>query len=405
MKVLHLVGGSLNGGAARAALTIHDGLIAAGIDSQVLTSAHGRGPHLRSLEATSAGKAMRSLRTVLDRAVKQRLSHAEAQSGAGFSPGVFGYPVSALVGQADILHLHWINDGGFRLPRFDALPKGTVWTFHDLWPMTGGCHYSFDCDRFQGSCGSCPALGSRRAHDASHYLQKQKARAVGKAVRGIATSTWLAEQAQASTVFGQARVDVIPNAVDTAALAPIPRALARQALDLDPNRRIVLTGHASKAYQKGSDLLAAAWRQLAGMRDDTDLIGFGNIDADLAGQYHRHFGFLADLVSLRLLYAAADVFAFPSRTEAFGRTLIEAMACGTPVVGFAGSGGPDDIITEGRTGRLVPAEDTAAFAQALNNVLDGGDVWQDACRDRAVSVYAMPVVARAHIATYRDVLG
>ena len=92
----------------------------------------------------------------------------------------------------------------------------------------------------------------------------------------------------------------------------------------------------------------------------------------------------------------------PSRAEAFGRTVIEAFACGTPVVAFAGTG-PDDIITPD-TGRLVPAFDIEAYADALLSVATASTAYSDPCRPRAVDYFAHAVVARQYIALYEEIL-
>lgn len=400
ISVLHLIGGSTAGGAARAALELHDALIAVGIDSRAIQS-HGRPivPGTLSLEAGNFSKASRFIRTAADRGLSN--FGRRAGDGRGFSVGLFGAPISYFAKQADILHLHWINDGGFRLPRLQSLPANSVWTFHDLWPMTAGCHYAFDCRAFETGCSAaCPALGKH--FPVASTLQRIKARAASGGVQGVAVSQWLANEAEKSKVFAGRGVISIPNLVDTNDFWPVDKSVARRALGLQPGRPILLTGHASSSYQKGADLLAEA---IAGMRArgvDFDLIGFGNADEALAKSYTRHFGYSGDVTTLRLLYSAADVFAFPSRTEAFGRTIVEAFACGTPVVAFAGSG-PDDIITPD-VGILAPPGDVDSFASGLVHLLGQSKRYATACRNRAEAVYAKPVVANQYAALYQSIL-
>ena len=402
MKVLHLVGGSLGGGAARAAIEIHDGLVQAGVDSSLMHS-HGRstGEQMIALEATASRKLLRFARTTLDRGLSRKLS--KNGDGRAFSAAQFGMPVGKGAAAADILHLHWINDGGFRLPRIGAISKPVIWTLHDMWPVTGGCHYTFDCRGFEhgNGCRNCPATGG---NSASQYLLRQKTRVAQRnRFRAVAVSEWLAGQARKSSVFNDREVISIPNLVDTEDFWPVPKKIARASLGLHPDRPVLLTGHASSSYQKGGDLIAKAVMELRRLDVDFDLVGFGNRDGAIEDAFSQHFGFVHDVPTLRLLYSAADVFAFPSRIEAFGRTIIEAFACGTPVVAFSGSA-PDEILINGETGFLASGGDTVEFASCIARLLEISDEMAEACRNHAVDSYSKPVVTKRYLDLYETIL-
>jgi glycosyltransferase involved in cell wall biosynthesis len=400
LSVTHLIAGSVNGGAARAAIELDDALVGIGINSRIVQS-HGRPVNQRaiSLEADNLSKFFRFARTVSDRELGRMIR--KGGDKRNFSLGLFGASIFRYAAKTDILHLHWINDGGFRLPIFRALSSRTVWTFHDQWPMTGGCHYAFDCTKFSTGCTKdCPALGFTPFSGALNTL---KARAINGGVQGVAVSRWLAAEAEKSQLFSGRGVISIPNLVDTNSFWQVPRATARSALGLAPNRRIVLTGHASSSYQKGADLLSGAVRELRSRGVEFDLVGFGGNDSELFNDYSRHFGYVHDSTTLRLLYSAADVFAFPSRTEAFGRTIIEAFACGTPVVAFAGSG-PEEIISDGETGVLAAVGDVEGFADGIAFLLEKAGTFAVACRSSAEQTYAKPVVARQYQKLYEKML-
>lgn len=399
MRITHLVGGSMSGGAAKAALAIHEALCAEGIDSTLVQSHGNAVSNAGTLETGVVGQMKRYGRTVADRTIGQTLM--VGGDGRRVTPGLFGAPIHNHGHKSDVLHLHWIGDGGFRLPHFGALNPATVWTLQDQWALTGGCHYSFDCTRYEDGCNSdCPVIG-RGAVFAS-VLQRRNARSVRKGIYAVAVSSWIAQTAERSRVFAGQTVRTIPNCVDTDAFWPVPTSVARQALGLPIDRPILLIGHASSSIIKGADLLADAIDQIEAVPDGLDLVGFGGVDDTLADRYTRHFGRVHDIPTLRLLFSAADVFALPSRAEAFGRTVIEAFACGTPVVAFAGTG-PDDIITSG-TGRLVPAFNTAAFADALLSVAMESAAYAEPCRQRAVDHFAHCIIARQYIALYEEIL-
>lgn len=399
MKVTHLVGGSAGGGAAKAALALHEALLEKNIDSRVIQS-HGQGDGTgQSLERGLTGKAKRFARTVADRKIGAILSRGG--DGRAVSPAIFGAPTSNFAEDSDIVHLHWITDGGFRLPYMTPFPSRTVWTLHDQWPMTGGCHYALECKMYEIGCTSgCPAMGG--ASLASGLLQNAKRRAIRKGINTVAVSSWLARTAENSVVFAGQPIQVIPNLVDTESFWPVPSQIARQALGLDTQRKILLIGHASSSYQKGADLLAAALDNLPSDAGDFDLVGFGGVDASLKDRYARHFGRVHDAPTLRLLFSAADAFALPSRAEAFGRTVIESFACGTPVIAFSGSG-PDDIITP-EVGILAPQGDLNAFQNGISKLLASSEHYASACRNRAEGVYSKSIVADQYIELYKEII-
>lgn len=399
MRVLHLIGGTMMGGAAKAALAIHDALVESGVDSHLVQSHGNATGTTETLEATLGGKSMRFLRTVADRTIASALM--AGGDGRKISPAFFGAPIADYRGKGDILHLHWFNDGGFRLPRFGGLGPQTVWTLHDMWALTAGCHHALDCTRYEGGCNnSCPAMGRGAIFAGS--MQRTKARAVREGVQCVGVSSWLSRTAERSRVLAGKAVRTIPNTVDTSALWPVSKPTARAALGLDANRRILLIGHAGSSRLKGVDLLADALELIDPGSQHLDVVGFGSRDGPLAGRYTKHFGYAHDATTLRLLFSAADVFALPSRAESFGRTVIEAFACGTPVVAFAGTG-PDDVITP-ETGRLIPAFDIGAFADALIKVAVDSTEYIGPCRQRAVNLYSYNVVAQQYIDLYEDIV-
>ena len=99
-----------------------------------------------------------------------------------------------------------------------------VWTLHDMWPFTGGCHYDNECGRFRQSCGKCPALHSGRDHDLSRRIWKRKRRSwAGVPIVVVATSHWLADMARSSSLFKDQRIEVIPNGIDTDKYKPLDK--------------------------------------------------------------------------------------------------------------------------------------------------------------------------------------
>jgi glycosyltransferase involved in cell wall biosynthesis len=218
----------------------------------------------------------------------------------------------------------------------------------------------------------------------------------------VATSRWIAGEARRSALMGRFAATIIPNGLDTADFAPRDKKFSRDFFDLPPDARIVLfAADTAATVRKGFAYLAEA---LQGMSDVPNLllVSVGGGEPKISGVPHRHLGRIRDDRVLSLAYSAADVYAIASLQESFGQTVTEAMACGTPVAGFA-SGGIIDMVRPGLTGELAPTKDVAALRQAVKNLLndaEGRAKMSENCRRIVLAEYALEVQSRAYLALY-----
>jgi glycosyltransferase involved in cell wall biosynthesis len=288
-----------------------------------------------------------------------------------------------------------------------------VWTLHDSWAFTGGCHVPNDCVRYRESCGRCPVLGSTREADLSRRVWARKRRAWSDLdLTLVAPSRWLADCARSSSLFRDARIEVIPNGLDLKRYKPVDRRFARDVLGLPQDRKLIVFGakSGSEDRNKGLHLLASALRILkdAGRDHGTELVVFGSTASTTlarAGLKASYQGFLHDEVSLALLYAAADVFVAPSIQENLPYTVMEAMACGTPCVAFR-QGGVPDLIEHERTGYLARPFEPEDLAHGIAWVLEDGDRWRalsSRAREKVEQEFELGLVARRYVDLYRDV--
>ncbi|MBC7892499.1 MAG: glycosyltransferase family 4 protein, partial [Sphingobacteriaceae bacterium] len=296
-----------------------------------------------------------------------------------FSPARIGADVSKhpLIRQAEVLHLHWVNFGFLSINgigKLMRLGKPVVWTLHDMWPFTGGCHYSRGCERFKTHCGQCPFLRFPGERDLSfrRFTKKEKAyRAAPLTV--VACSEWLAGLARQSTLFEGVEVLSIPNPIDTNVWQPTDRTAARTSLGLPAETPLLLFGAAKLADpRKGFDPLVEALHRLktgwpAG-EIEPELVVFGKSDpmalARVPFRVHD-LGLLSSEEKLVAAYNAADALAVPSLEDNLPNTVMESLACGTPVVAFA-TGGIPEMIQHRKTGWLAPPGDVAGLAEGLN---------------------------------------
>ncbi len=408
MNVLHVVAGELTGGAARGAYWLHQGLRELGVHSQLLSSCretHGDRTVV-SLGSTPWRAGTNLLRKQLDLTLPTL--YPLGRRGA-FSTGLFGrdFTRTEAYRAADVIHLHWISAGMVKLQDLSRIGKPVIWTLRDMWPMTGGCHYTLGCERFTGRCGRCPQLGSHSEYDLSTLVQQRKRTYLPRQLWLVGISQWLAEQARASRVFAGRQVRVIANSIDTREFFPIDKPSARALLGIHTDKKLVLSGAISaKDPYKGFD----RYLQALALLDPRHyhLCFFGHVDRSVVEALpfdYSDLGYLHDAIGLRLAYSAADVFVAPSVMEAFGKTLAESMACGTPVVCFDATG-PRDIVShrvDGYKARPFAPEDLAAGIRWVSFEAD----YPALCRQARESVLARfdnVVVARQYLALYGEAL-
>lgn len=289
-----------------------------------------------------------------------------------------------------------------------AIRKPIVWTLHDMWAMTGGCHYAGDCTAFMRRCGTCPQLLRASANDHSARLFAQKRKHWARArFQAVTPSRWLAEMAQQSALLAEQPAPVvIPNAIDTQQFKPLDKQHSRRALNLPEKSKIVLFGAVTSSNPyKGYGYLQATLQKLAQTRQDVAFVSFGGgtPPTEKLGVPVYHLGTLHDEVSLTLAYSAADVFVFPSTQETFGLVAAEAMACETPVVAFRTTAIPEMVLHQ-QNGYLAEPFNTDALARGIDWVLEQGDALRAAARAHVLTNYTYAYVAARHLALYEALL-
>lgn len=268
--------------------------------------------------------------------------------------------------EADIVHLHWVS-GMFDHDHTETLAdKPVVWTLADMNAFTGGCHYSEGCEGYKDECRDCPLLGD--GSDIAHVAWKKKRDAYAKIklLHVICPSQWLADCAQESSLFGDRPVHMIPNAFPVDRFNPTNKLVARLRLGLPLDKKLIVFGADNlNNKRKGGDILAESVRHLREMGKVEGIEGvfFGSSSLDLGIKGHN-MGHVSDEKKLSLIYAAADVFAFPSREDNAPLTVAEALLSGTPVVAFP-VGNVPEVVQHKDTGYIARYEDAEDFAKGL----------------------------------------
>jgi len=400
----------LNGGAARGAYWLHQGLRKIGVDSKILVQwADVKDKNIISL---TSNKMTRSKQIILSNLDQSPAWFYKNRNRVIFSTGIFGNNIGKTreYQEADIIHLHWICGGMLRLSQIRKIKKPVIWTMRDMWPMTGGCHYAMDCKNYETGCGYCKQLNSQRKYDLSYFVLKKKQASFSKNMKIVGISNWLSDCAKKSFLFKDFDIRTISNNVNINDFLPVKKSIARDVLNLPNNKKIILAGAQNlKDFYKGFDKYLEAIQQLKG-KSNLFLLFFGNFDENLikqSGVEYKSLDFLHDTVSLRLAYSASDVFVAPSLMDAFGKTLAESMACGTPVVCFNATG-PKDIVDHKINGYKASPYIAEDLAAGIDWVLSDNKRHKELClkaREKAVACFDIEKIAKQYAELYGEVLG
>lgn len=396
----------LNGGAARAAYRLHQGLQSSGINSKMLVQYKSSNDTTVLESSSKLEKWVNRLKPTLDGLPLKFYPQRNCNIfSCQWIPDCIESKLKHLC--LDVINLHWNCSGYLSIESLAKLKRPLIWTIHDMWAFTGGCHYSQNCDRYTSSCGSCFQLHSNNTRDLSHWIWQRKAKAWQDLdLTIVAPSTWLAECAKSSSLFRNLQVEVIPNSLDTQKYKPIERGVARKILNLPQDKKLILFGavESTSEPRKGFHLLQPALQKLSqsGWQDRAELVVFGSSQpknpVELGFRSH-YLGNFSDDVSLAIIYAAADVFVAPSIQDNLPNTIMEAIACGTPCVAF-NIGGMSDLIEHKKNGYLAQSLEIESLSQGISWIIGDSDRHQSLrnyARKKAEREFSLEVQARRYI--------
>ena len=277
--------------------------------------------------------------------------------------------------QADVIHLHWVNQGFLslgNLERILASGKPVVVTLHDQWYFTGICHYSSDCEKYRTQCQHCPMLKGQRMDLAQRVFDRKRAMYEGRNLTFVGCSRWMADMARQSRLTQGHTVTNIPNAIDADVFKPMDKAAARQRHHLPADKKLILFGaQRITDERKGFRFLTEACEHIA-MHHPTlpQQLGVVVLGGDAQSVKEAlplpvyTVNYLSNEKEIAELYNAADLFVTPSLQDNLPNTIVEAMACGTPCVGF-NVGGIPEMIHHQQDGYVADYCDSLDFAQGI----------------------------------------
>ncbi|MEY4540365.1 MAG: hypothetical protein RLZZ306_2122, partial [Bacteroidota bacterium] len=343
------------GGASIAASRLNKALNTNGLSSNMLVQdKRGNLPNVETIAPNWFQKKLAFLRFALDR-LQFTFYEKNKDVRFIFSQAKIGVNVGnhPLIQQSDIIHLHWINFGFLSLNSLEKLfktNKPVVWTLHDMWAFTGGCHYARECSNYERNCGNCGQfLRNPSDNDLSNQVWERKKEIFSKANLTIVTcSEWLAQKARESNLLKDKTIISIPNPIDIDVFRPIEKSVARAYFKLNPDKKYILFGAVKISDErKGFAYFIEAISMLDvrlsmfGFEGETniehrktniEILIFGQAQAsDFEGLPFKVniLGKLSDAETIAKAYSAATVFVSPSIEDNLPNTIMESMACGT----------------------------------------------------------------------------
>lgn len=334
----------------------------------------------------------------------------------------FHYPGSKTVlgltrPSPEIVHLHNLHGHYFDLRVLSDLSQKApvLLTMHDAWLLSGNCAHSFACNKWQSGCGSCPDIsiypGLSRDTTALNWKRKQQIYAQSQIY--LATpSQWLMDKAL-SSMLAPAIIEsrVIPNGVDLSTFKPADQVTARKKLSIDQDAKVILfaANGIKRNPFKDYETIHAAIERLSEVNDSkihVIALGEAGVSEMIGNITIQYVPPIANRQEMAAYYQAADIYAHASRADTFPTSVLEAMACGIPVVATAVGGIPEQV-DDGVTGFLVPQGDGAAMAKAIENILNNDQLrlkMAQASAQKAQSQFSIELQAKRYLDWYQEII-
>jgi glycosyltransferase involved in cell wall biosynthesis len=409
MKILIVNTFDKQGGAARAAYRLHLSLLENGVESQMLVQLKSSNDYTVLCPTTKIKKLLNRIKPTLD---QFPVNKYKDKIQTLFSPNWL--PSRGIVKiinelNPDIVHLHWINFGMIRIEDIAKINAPIVWSLHDNWAFTGGCHIMWTCEKYKTGCGLCPNLLSKKEKDLSYRIFKRKLKTYSKIdnITIIGLSKWMAKCAKESYLFREKTIINLPNPIDTQKFKPISKKYSRDLWNLPHDKTLILFGALSAAsdINKGFNELKKSLQLVK--ESNIELVVFG-VDTPKKSQFvfkTNYLGELNDDISLATIYNACDITVVPSLQENLSNIIMESLSCGKPVVAFD-IGGNSDMIEHKKTGYLAKPFESEDLANGIEWIIKNNEQKELSinAREKVIKEFDFKIVSDKYIDLYKTIL-
>ena len=310
----------------------------------------------------------------------------------------------------DIIHLHNLHGRYFQINLTQKLSKiaPIVWTFHDMFPITGHCAHSFECEKWKTGCGNCERLDIYPyiKKDHTKFLWNYKNKIYNSADFTIVTpSLWLKKCVEQSFLKNK-DIRLIYNGIDLENFKKMDKYQAREQLGLPQDKKIVLfsaDGGVKNPF-KGGEFVFKTFEKLKNRNDDILFLNIGG-ESNQKSNNWLDFGYVKERKTMVMLYSAADIYLFPTLADNCPLTAIESLACGLPVVTFE-TGGVSEIVEKDKTGFVVEYKNGEMLTSALEKLLDDDDLREKMSKNavEASKKFSSKRMALEYLKLYEELL-
>lgn len=407
MRIVIVNTSERKGGAATAAHRLYKALAKEGHDVFMLVrDKQSNDPQVFSINEKPATRCMNRIRFLWERLLifitnrfnRKKLFRVSTGHGIDLSE----HP---LLLSADIIHLHWVNQCFLSLNAIRKLAQrgNVVWTLHDLWPVTAVCHYPGECQKYKKGCSHCELLPPIAGYDWAKAVFREKARSGLEQIYYIGCSEWITRKAKECQWVKQ--IVSIPNTIDRTLFRTKERTTARRRFNLPPDKTLLLFAADNLSdTRKGAIYLVEACRLLKEKGKEIELLFMGNASEELSSAFPykvNNLGYLTDPEAIADAYNCANLFVIPSLEDNLPNTIIEAMACGVPCIGFR-TGGIPEIIDHCQNGYLADRKDAAGLVTGIEWIIEhAGETLSAACTGKVNRCYSETAVTEQYTFIYR----
>lgn len=404
MKVLIISYSDIQGGAARAAFKLHKGLLNVGINSHMLVSKKSSD----FKEISQIDEPLNEKRAYYD---SRAILAYEKRKDSIFTISLLDneYLVNYINNSdANLVHIHWVSNSFLSIPDIQKIKKPIIWSMHDMYAFTGGCHYDNECNKYITECYSCPILNGYEKNDLSYKIFNIK-KSVFKNTQNlsfIASSSWIKKCAKNSTLLKNKKVKKIPNPIDTNIYKPLKKEDCKKYFSLNTEKKYILFAEFKLGVEKRKGFIQLL-ESLNLLNNNThiELILLGDDLNTKLNDLKIKVNFISAIHNddeLINLYNSADIVVLPSLQENLSNVIMEALSCGTPVVAFD-IGGNKDMIEHQRNGYLAKKNDCNDFANGIEWILNYSNynTLEKNCRKKVLKEFAEDNIINKHIKFYK----
>ena len=399
MKILHIIGGSPNNGSFKGANILHKALLNLNIDSKILNDTSLEeiskfDKDIITINYNFVKKIKIYLSIFCEKILKSFFLHTPRET---FTIGFFGSDITKTneYKEADLIHIHWLNQGFLNLKSLSKIKKPLIWTMRDMWAFTGGAHYTMDFEYYENS-------------SISKFIKKIKRNTYNKHFKFVAVSKWLKEKAENSDVLKGFDILKIDNNIDLNQFEEISKKNAKNILEIKTKKQIILYGAQNpQSKRKGWDLFLDAIKKID--KSKFFLLIFGNFwsneTLDKIGIEYKSLGYIDDKKLLSATYSCADMFVASSIQDAWPKTFAEAIYCGTPVICFDKTS-LSEVVEHKLSGFIVEDFDSDKLKNGIlwvSNEIQKGS-FKDLNFKKKIMNYDAKIIANKYIELYRKLL-